>query len=218
MYIVQRSLRFMRAAVASYGPSIIKKALWDREYLAGKWHFNDNTAGDCVYPHLEKHAANGSILDLGCGSGNTANELAFGAYCSYLGADISEAALDKARRRSEENGRADKNRFVHADFLEYVPSQQFDVILFRESMYLVPLGKVKATLDRYSKHLKEAGVFIVRICTTEKGKKKYRPAAMVHTIETGFDVIEKRQYAESGPTVIVFRPKASAASRSVPSS
>jgi len=206
----------VRNALTSYGPSIIKKAVWDREYSAGQWHFNDDTAGDCVYPYLEKYAENGSILDLGCGSGNTANELASSAYCSYLGVDISEAALDKARRWSEGNGRADKNRFLHADFLGYVPTQQFDVILFRESMYLVPLGKVKVTLDRYSKHLKGGGVFVVRICTTEKGKTKHRPTAMVRAIEAGFDVVEKRQH-ESGPTVIVFRPRPFAGSKSIPS-
>jgi SAM-dependent methyltransferase len=207
MHPVERSLRFVRGALASYGPSAIKRALWDREYSAGKWSFNDNTAGDCVYPYLKKYAKKGSILDIGCGSGNTANELELSAYSSYLGVDISEAALDKARRWSERNGRVDKNSFVQADFLEYVPSQQFDVILFRESLYLVPLGKVKVTLDRYSTHLKGGGVIIVRISTTENGKRKHRPTAMVHAIETGFDVLEKRQDGEFGPTVVVFRPR-----------
>jgi SAM-dependent methyltransferase len=206
LYILERSLNFIRNAVASYGPSIIKKALWDREYSAGDWDFNDNTEGDCVYPHLEKHAEKGSILDIGCGSGNTANELPFSAYCSYVGVDISEVALDKARRWSEWNGRAGKNSFVQADFLKYLPDQQFDVILFRESLYLVPLGKVKEALDRYSKHLKDSGVFIVRICTTRNNQRKYRPTAMVRAIESGFEVLERRQYGELGPTVIVFQP------------
>jgi SAM-dependent methyltransferase len=172
MYIVKRILRFMRGALASYGPAFIKKTIWEREYTLGKWNFNDNTADDCLYPYLEEYARTGSILDLGCGSGNTANELAFGAYGSYLGVDISDTALDKARRRSEVNGRLQKNKFLQADFVKYVPKQSFDVILFRESLYHVPLGSVKATLDRYSKHLEERGVFIVRIATKENGKNK----------------------------------------------
>ncbi len=85
MYILERSLRFMRGALTSYGPSILKKAVWDREYSAGQWSFNDNTADDCVYPHLEKYARNGSILDIGCGSGNTANELAVDRIPDLLG-------------------------------------------------------------------------------------------------------------------------------------
>jgi len=36
------------------------------------------------------------------------------------------------------NGREDKNSFVRSDFLGYTPTQDFDIILFRESMDHVP--------------------------------------------------------------------------------
>jgi SAM-dependent methyltransferase len=214
MYAVERTLRFINGFVKSYGPSHIKRVLWDKEYSADKWNFADNTIGDCVYSHLEKHVANGSILDLGCGSGNTANELAATAYHSYVGVDISEAALAKAAKRTVENGRAGKNSFVCSDFLGYRPTQKFDVILFRESMYHVPLGRVKPILNHFSRYLKDNGVFIVRMNITDgKGSHKHRLAAMVDIIVAEFDVVEKNQYGESGPTVIVFRPKGSAAER-----
>jgi SAM-dependent methyltransferase len=203
-------MRFVRGFLLSYGPSNIKRHFWDKEYSEEKWAFAYNTVGDCVYDHLERHAANGDILDIGCGSGNTATELAATAYRTYLGVDISEAALAKARKRSEECGRQDKNRFACADFLTYVPTGQFDVILFRESMYHVPLGKVKSTLERYSVYLKDGGVFIVRLfaASGESPKSKYRPTAMLGIMEAEFDVVEKRQYEERGrPAVIVFRPK-----------
>jgi 2-polyprenyl-3-methyl-5-hydroxy-6-metoxy-1,4-benzoquinol methylase len=205
MYIVQRSLRFIRGAVLSYGPSYIKKSFWDKEYSTEKWNFNDNTATDCVYLYLAKYANKGSILDLGCGSGNTSNELASTAYASYLGVDISEAALRKARRRTEESGRANKNRFIPGELIKYEPDQQFDVILFRESLYHVPLGKVKTVLDRYSNFLKRHGVFIVRLFTSENGRVKHRPSAMTAIIEGAFDVVE-RSDCESGASILVFRP------------
>jgi SAM-dependent methyltransferase len=127
--------------------------------------------------------------------------------------DISEAALAKARQRSRDCGRQDKNRFECADLLTYVPSGKYDVILFRESMYHVPLGKVKATLDRYSEYLKEGGVIIVRLFASSgdrpDGKDKARPAAMLSIMETDFDMLEKARYDVPGqPTVMVFRPKA----------
>jgi hypothetical protein len=82
------------------------------------------------------------------------------------------------------------------------------VILFRESMYHVPLSKVKATLDHYSKYLGDGGVFVVRMNTSDaSGRRKYRLAATVGVMETAFDVVEKSQYGDTGPTVIVFRPK-----------
>ena len=207
MNIAQRTLVLMSSFIKSYGPSNIKKLLWDKEFSGSKWNFIDNTAGDCVYHHLEKHAANGTILDLGCGPGNTANELAETAYQTYIGVDISEAALAKATRRTAENGRTHKNSFVQSDFLSYMPTEKFDVILFRESMYHVPLGQIKEILDKYSKYLKTKGVFVVRMGVLGDGETKKRPKMMMRVIETQFEVTEKRQYdGESGPTVIVFRP------------
>jgi len=209
MYIVDRTARFVRGFLLSYGPTNLKKRFWDKEYSEEKWSFAYNTVGDCVYPHLERHTANGSILDIGCGSGNTATEMA-DTYRSYLGVDISEAALAKARRRSRECGRGDKNTFECGDFLTYVPAGHYDVILFRESMYHVPLGKVKETLDRYSAYLKDGGVFVIRLFASSPGRTedKSRPTAMLKIMEAEFDVVEKGRYEAPGrPTVIVFRPK-----------
>ena len=208
MYIVERTARFVRGFLLSYGPSNIKKHFWDKEYSEEKWSFAYNTVGDCVYAHLERYSENATILDIGCGSGNTATEMA-DKYRSYLGVDISEAALAKARRRSQECGRGEKNSFECGDFLTYVPTGKYDVILFRESMYHVPLSKITAIIEKYAKYLKADGVFIVRLfaASRETLKTKYRPSAMLQILAENFDVVEKRQYAEPGnPTVIVFRP------------
>jgi SAM-dependent methyltransferase len=203
----ERIVRFGQGAFKSYGPSGLKRIFWDKEYSGTKWDFNDHTESDCVYPHLEKHSANGSILDLGCGSGNTANELNANAYSQYLGVDISEVCLNKARKRSQQNGRADKNRFVYGDFLTFSTPERFDVILLRESLYHFPMQKIESTLNRYAKNLKETGVFIVRLATADSdGSPKARPTAMVAIIEREFTVIENSYYKEFGSTVIVFRP------------
>jgi len=209
MYVAQRTVLKLHGLLKRFGPSTVKKALWNREFLTGHWDFIDDTAGDCVYQHLEKYAAQGAVLDLGCGPGNTANEMASDAYQTYLGVDISEAALDKGRRRSAESGRGRKNRFEFGDLLSYKPTEQFDVILFRESLYHVPSNRVKGMLDRYSSYLKEGGVFIVRLVTWRgsDGKRRTRLKAMTDTIETNFKVLENHQYGQPGPTVIVFRPR-----------
>jgi 2-polyprenyl-3-methyl-5-hydroxy-6-metoxy-1,4-benzoquinol methylase len=214
MYIVDRSLRFIRGALLSYGPSFLKKSFWDQEYSTSKWNFNDNTTNDFVYPYLEKWARKGSILDLGCGSGNTSNELADSAYTSYLGVDISDVALAKARKWTEQSGRMGKNKFVQGELLSYVPPQRFDVILFRESMYHVPLGKVKAILEHYANYLTPEGVIIVRMSKTQDGKPKWRPTAMFRAIEREFDVVEQGECVVGfGGTVMVFRPRATPQAR-----
>ena len=209
MYLAERSLLFMRGFVKRYGPSNMKKKLWDQEFSTGHWNFIDNTAGDCVYPFLEKYVAGGSLLDLGCGPGNTANELAENSYRTYVGVDISEAALVKARKRTDACGRSAKNTFEQGDFLTYVPPQEFDVILFRESVYHIPLGKMKTIMDRFSEYLADDGVFVVRlrVDTDKNGKSKSRPKATVELLEQEYDIIEKGQFGTPVATIMVFRMK-----------
>lgn len=209
MYIVNRTVRFARGFVLSYGPSVVKKRLWDKEFSGTKWDFINNTAGDCVYPYLEKYANKGNILDLGCGPGNTANELAANVYKSYIGIDISEAALAKAVKRTQECNRSGKNSFVNSDFLEYEPTQKFDVILFRESMYHIPYGQVLPILRKFSKHLKGTGVFIVRLYAGDHrpGVIKTRVTAKIELMKHEFKIVESRQFdLPALPNVLVFRP------------
>ena len=210
MYIVERTLTFVRGFLTSYGPTSIKKKIWDKDFSSGKWDFIDDTSGDCVYSHLEKFAQGGDILDLGCGPGNTANELSGDAYRSYIGVDISEAALAKAVKRTAENGRSEKNSFVCSDFLGYKPTKEFDVILFRESMYHIPYGQVLGILEKYSKFLKKSGVFVVRLYAGDHrpGKIKHRVKRKLDLMKREFDIVESRQYDTPGlPTVLVFRPR-----------
>jgi SAM-dependent methyltransferase len=210
MYMLNRGARFVRGFLLSYGPKAIKRRLWDREFASGKWSFIDHTVGDCVYPTLEKFARKGRILDLGCGPGNTATELTCDSYNSYLGVDISEEALAKAAKRTESSGRAHKNRFAQADILSFTPEEQFDVILFRESMYHIPIGSILSVLDKYSQYLADRGVFIVRMYTMANGNPKHRPMKMIELIASSFDVMEEYQYSDSGAAVIVFRPRRAA--------
>jgi SAM-dependent methyltransferase len=199
----------MRGALLSYGPRRLKRLIWNKEFATTKWNFIDHTVGDCVYPPLERHAKNGAILDLGCGPGNTANELNETSYISYLGVDISDEALAKAALRTKESGRREKNRFVTGDFLTYEPPGKFDVILFRESMYHVPIAKIRPLLNRYARNLTERGVFIVRMhLTCENGEPVRRPTKMVEVIEGAFDVVERVHDRKTGSGVIVFRPNA----------
>jgi cyclopropane fatty-acyl-phospholipid synthase-like methyltransferase len=211
MNVVTRVVRYASGVLKRYGPSRMKKAFWDQEFTSGKWNFADDTSSDLVYKHLEKYVGDGSVLDLGCGQGSTAIELA-SPYRRYVGVDISEVALKRARKKTEEVGRTNRASFACSDFLGFNPDQKFDVILFRESMYHVPIGQVKTILDRYSQFLSEDGVFLVRLFLAgPKGEKRFRPKAVIRTIESTFDVIEKADYDDiSESTVVVFRPRVAA--------
>ena len=77
------------------------------------------------------------------------------------------------------------------------------MILFRESVYHLPLGKVKRVLEDYAKYLKPAGVLIVRTCGETI---KHHQKTMLRIMEREFAVIEKSHYPEDRDSVvIVFR-------------
>jgi len=208
MYLIDRTIQFTRGFLLSYGPTPVKKMFWDREYDSGKWNFAADSSSDCVYEFLNQYAAGKTVLDMGCGQGNTANEMAL-VYKKYVGLDISDECLNKARKRSAAEGRGGINSFDQGDFLSYVPRQQFDVILFRESMYHVPVSKIKPMLDRLAKYLAPNGVFIVRLYYVGDDKKtlKRRPLAMFDVMEQEFELLQKKNYEAVGSRVIVFRPK-----------
>lgn len=191
----------VRGLLQSYAPASVKSRLWNSEFAHGKWACLESTPDDCVYGFLKKYAQRGSILDLGCGSGSTGNELAAEVYRDYTGVDISDVALGMARTRSEKNGRGAKNRFSQSDLANYKPEQKFNVILFRDSIYYLPQADIQPALERYSRFLNPSGVFIVRLWD---GREKHRN--IVQMIESNFQVVEQFAPAESKTVVVVFRP------------
>ena len=200
MYLTGKLRNILRGLFQAYGTKGVKRWLWNTEFSGGRWDCLDSTPRDCIYPYLEKYANNGSILDLGCGSGSTGNELDASTYRHYTGVDISDVAIEKARRRSKENRRADRNRYSQSDILSYVPTQQHDVILLRDSVYYIPWRKIQAMLNKYSGYLKDGGVFIVRMAD---GNGRYNTIA--NTIESNFEVVEKHLSDQPKAVVIVFR-------------
>ena len=203
MYMVQKLWNAMRGMLQAYGGHDIKRHLWNSEFSKGRWDCLDTSSDDRVYSYVEKYANNGSILDLGCGSGSTGNELDQSAYREYIGVDISDVAIDKARRRSEANGRTSKNFYFQSDIASFVPSKKFDVILLRDSIYYLPGTKIYAVLHRYSSYLNDSGVFIVRMHDYVSGNYK----TIVDILETNFTVHEKYMEDQSTMLIIVFREK-----------
>jgi len=198
-YLFERSKRIVNARILKkYGYSSTKNAIWDAEFSSGQWDYLEHTSDDPIYHYLEKYSNNGNILDLGCGSSNTGNEMDASKYCSYTGVDISERAIQRALVRSVNNGRLEKNEYFCADITSYVPRMCYDVILFRESIYYIPKFRIKGILDRYSDYLKESGVFIVRMCD----RNKYN--SIVRLIEKAYQVLDRSSLRHAN-IILVFK-------------
>lgn len=195
---IKRAVRIR--AIKRWGSLAAKKSLWDEEFGSGQWNYLEQTTEDPIYPILEKYGRNGAILDMGCGSGNTANELDYAKFTSYTGTDLSEVAVQRAIERTRNNGREDKTEFRCAPIEDFSPEKAYDVILFRESIFYIPVRKIKAVLDRYASHLKSDGAFIVRMCDREKY------VSIVELINEHYDVLEQKLVEGAKDIIIVFGP------------
>ena len=196
---IQKIQNVSRGILQKWGPTSTRRNLWNTEFANGRWDYIDSTPEDCVYLFLRKYLRGGSLLDLGCGSGNTGTELETNSYSNYIGVDISDVAIEKAKERSARARRARRNRYFQADIVKYVPAVNHDVILFRESLFYVPLARTRTMLYRYRKYLKPDGVIIVRMCDRDKY------SAIIRMIESNFQVVEKHSPIVTTSILVVFR-------------
>lgn len=104
--------------------------------------------------------AGGSILDLGCGPGTTANRLA--ARFDVLGIDISERQIALARQA------VPQGRFVVADMTSVdLPPQGFSGVVALFSLIHLPLRDLGPMLTRIVDWLQPGGVLLATLGTTD---------------------------------------------------
>ena len=193
-----------RRVLQSHAGAEARRRLWNAEFKHGRWAFLEETDdADCVYPVIEAYLNHGSILDLGCGSGSTAKYLA-GRSQTYVGVDISDVALALARGISPERVHAGRQRFVRHDIESYVPDQKFDVILFRDSIYYIPLARVVENISRYRNYLNDRGAVVLRIAD---GDKRY--SRLVQVIESAFLLEKKLVFEKPRALILVVGSKSS---------
>jgi trans-aconitate methyltransferase len=142
----------------------LNAALWDAQYQLGRWDYLDGgtTGGRELAGIVEAHAAQASILDLGCGT-SVNLPLTPGAYRRYHGVDISAKAIKRARLAGRPGA-----TYETADILSYAPQEAYDAILLREVIYYLPLPKVSGFLSRLSGFLAPGGVIVIQVWADER--------------------------------------------------
>ena len=154
-----------------------EKPRWDTEYLSDKWTYLRGIQELSRYSVVVGYARflhpEGSVLDLGCGEGILQERLGSTNYRRYLGVDVSQAAIELARSRQNEN-----TGFVCADVATFVPDAPFDVIVFNEVLYYLddPVGVMR----HYERHLKPGGIFILSMFVNEQTTQNWSTLAAAY--------------------------------------
>lgn len=136
---------------------------WDDQYRSGKWDYLDSIDQLGHYAviagyvrHLNPSAA---ILELGCGNGLLVRYLEGMPLASYVGIDLSEEAVERARALAARTVASFPCRFRVGDFESQAPGGEFDLVVFAESIYYAT--RPLETLLRYSSALREGGSIII---------------------------------------------------------
>lgn len=154
--------------------------------------------------YFQEFLPQGTILEIGCGTGNEAVLLREMGY-EYLGTDISEGMLEVAKDRCPDA------TFVCHDFRVPVKSSDFDGILGFASLLHLEKEEIVPTLKTLRQQLRSGGVGLFTLKegegteTDSKGRfySYYSPEELAQYFDdAGFDIIDITLHQEKGHNFI----------------
>jgi 2-polyprenyl-3-methyl-5-hydroxy-6-metoxy-1,4-benzoquinol methylase len=152
----------MIAPLLPFSSPRLDAAAWDDEYATEQWARLHTIEELSRYSLIVGYCAflrqGGSVLEVGCGEGVLARRVLSAGVARYLGIDLSAQAI--AAAQAAEIAGCD---FVAADAETYQPppGQQFDVLIFNESLYY--FKQPGREVSRYSECLTPDGIVIVSL-------------------------------------------------------
>lgn len=129
--------------------------LYDR--IASWWDEQEGqlTAGvRFVRAAVKLSAREGRALDVGCGSGGRIVEALTGAGFRVTGIDVSEAMLERARRRHP------GSRFIAGDICEWQADGRYDVVVAWDSIFHAPHAEQRRVVAKLCDALADGGVLL----------------------------------------------------------
>jgi SAM-dependent methyltransferase len=106
----------------------VRREAWGEEIGQNSWLTRDELERFAEQLQLDREAR---VLEIGCGSGGPALQLARSTGCELVGVDVHEDGVANATRMAREAGLDARASFVHADASEVLPfaSGSFDALL-----------------------------------------------------------------------------------------
>jgi len=161
----------------------ITKVEWEKEFTTGKWDYLETSPIErarhaLIGMYVRCLAPKAKILDVGCGLGTTTDFLDKDQKRNYLGIDISDIAIKKAKKLK-------KACFKKFAFLRMPIKKKFDVIIFNEVLYYLDDA---ASFQHALKLLNKNGLVVISLYQTKK--MKYNDRVIWETSRKFFVPIE----------------------------
>lgn len=172
---------FVLKAIESNSPNRDSK-FWDNElacskefYLSGTLHIR------CRSSIIAQMISNDNstplrILDIGCASGELLSTLLNKSVEMYMGVDISQYAIEYARKKfARDDDMAFNASFTQSDLCLFNPKKNttFDVIVFNEVLYYLGIDEAVRQVNRYAEWLKPEGTICVSMKKDSKSRLLY---------------------------------------------
>lgn len=117
---------------------------WDSMYEEGKYerlrHTDQVARYSVIVGYIQFFKDNCKILDIGCGEGLLKTRLYNSLYSRYLGVDVSPVAIRMASQHED-----NKSEFRIGAMENVNIDEQFDIIVFNDSLYCVNSQSVSCT-------------------------------------------------------------------------
>lgn len=157
----------------------------------------------------------GSILDLGCGTGNHSIILQSMGY-KIVGVDISQTMLENAIKKIDEKN-SKLIKFEHGDIKTWRTKETFDavIMMFAVLGYQISNEDVVSALQNVRRHIKKGGIFIFDVwfgpsvvsqkpstrtkkINTEAGKLTRKASSQLHITENTVTVHYETNLEKNG--------------------
>ena len=140
------------------GPSGLRAWSQNDQYRRGRWRHLGHDRRPVVAELVADLAANGAVVELGCGEGHLVRSIDPGCYRSYLGLDISAVAVAAAERHPPP-----RCSFEVGDIGQWPGAEGIQLIVAEESLYYLRSRARRALLERCRTSLAQSGAMLVTV-------------------------------------------------------
>jgi 2-polyprenyl-3-methyl-5-hydroxy-6-metoxy-1,4-benzoquinol methylase len=171
-----------------------------RENRRDSWqrlrHDAEQNRYQAVQSVVERYAADGFVVDIGCSQGILQEGL---RYRRYLGVDSFADSIRLASAKTD-----DRTEFVCADAMTFIPDTPADAIVMNEVLYYLP--NPLAAVRHHARSLSTEGVIIVSVYAHAWSTRR-----LLRMIADQLDQVQIEQVASGhlGWSIAVFRPRRS---------
>ena len=134
------------------------RASWNDQYLRGKWNCDRRSANTIA--RVVNLCRGGRLIEFGCGSGDLPHVLPAGTFSTYLGIDISDVAIAKAKQLAHER-QLKACEFSQMDMTRWPGDAGVSLVLVEECLYYLDEKAQEAFLLGCCRSLAEEGRILV---------------------------------------------------------